>query len=273
MEIGTILKQTRKRQGLSQKELSDGICAQSMLSAVENNQYTPNAQLLIKLCQRLSVSLDQFSLADNFDISPRNTFNQTVEKLCNNHNYLKLKSFLSENSTLEQIETPQQTQAYYYYLGVSQFHTDKKLDDAQNNLEMSVNIAEEKNSLSVLTRLGLITLAILKSKNHLQSSATKLIQRAMQNIGNIKYEENINVIFYLAAFIDYQSGNNAMAVKQVESAITFITNHNSHYMLANCYYLIAQIAKNSGDKDQMLESLQRQKFLTELFHEKVYDKF
>lgn len=41
MEIGTILKQTRKRQGLSQKELSDGICAQSMLSAVENNQYTP----------------------------------------------------------------------------------------------------------------------------------------------------------------------------------------------------------------------------------------
>lgn len=58
-ELGTILKHTRQSQRLTQKQLADGICSQSMLSAIEQNQYTPNAQLLIALCQRLNISLDE----------------------------------------------------------------------------------------------------------------------------------------------------------------------------------------------------------------------
>jgi len=142
MQLGITLKTIRKQQGLSQKEVCRGICAQSMLSAIENNQYTPNAELLIQLCKRLSISLSVFSLADNFDISSNDQFNHTVDELCNHHEYVKLKSFLLSQSTLNHIETSEQTQAYYYYLGVSQFHTDRDLNDAHNNLRMSVNIAE-----------------------------------------------------------------------------------------------------------------------------------
>lgn len=273
MQLGITLKTIRKQQGLSQKEVCRGICAQSMLSAIENNQYTPNAELLIQLCKRLSISLSVFSLADNFDISSNDQFNHTVDELCNHHEYVKLKSFLLSQSTLNHIETSEQTQAYYYYLGVSQFHTDRDLNDAHNNLRMSVNIAEEKKSLSTLTRLGLISLAVITCRYRQLAMTTKLINQAMQNIDTAHYEPNLNIIFYLAAFIAYESTEDTLALSRAQNAIDYISKHDSHYMLANCYHLVAQIAKQQNDVDRALEASQRQKFLQDLFHEHVDNQF
>ncbi|WP_333603677.1 helix-turn-helix transcriptional regulator [Lactobacillus acetotolerans] len=47
IKLGTIIKLKRNEKGFSQKELVNNICAQSMLSAIENNKYVPNAQLSI----------------------------------------------------------------------------------------------------------------------------------------------------------------------------------------------------------------------------------
>jgi len=37
--LGAVLKELRKEKGLTQKELAEGVCAQSMLSAIENDVY------------------------------------------------------------------------------------------------------------------------------------------------------------------------------------------------------------------------------------------
>lgn len=273
MQLGGTLKKIRKQQGLSQKEVCEDICAQSMLSAIEHDRYVPNAELLIKLCRRLSISLDAFSLAANFDISASQQFNQTVETLCNGHEYQKLKAFLLAPATVEQVETAAQTQAYYYYLGVAQFQTDSNLDVAQVNLRLAIQSAPEKNHLSTLTRLSLISLAVVKCTNQQPAATVKLVHQAMQDIELAPYEENLNIIFYLAAFIAYETDGSTSAFTDVNRTIDFITAHNSHYMLANCYRLIAQIAMDQGDDDRQLEATQRQKFLTDLFHEHVQEHF
>ena len=69
MTLGTALKQARKAQQLNQKQAARGICAQSMLSAIENDRYVPNARLLLALCQRLGVAVSTLSLADDFELS------------------------------------------------------------------------------------------------------------------------------------------------------------------------------------------------------------
>ncbi|WP_125567432.1 helix-turn-helix domain-containing protein [Companilactobacillus insicii] len=48
----------RKQLGLSQKELSNGICTQATLSKFENNGKIPSLKILIQLCNRLDLSLD-----------------------------------------------------------------------------------------------------------------------------------------------------------------------------------------------------------------------
>lgn len=93
--LGSSIKKIRKEKHLSQKELANQICSQSMLSSIENDLYTPNALLLIKLCEKLSINLSEISLSDNFEISDTESFNQ--------------------------INTDEQTQAYY--LGVACFQT------------------------------------------------------------------------------------------------------------------------------------------------------
>ncbi|WP_368267990.1 helix-turn-helix domain-containing protein, partial [Enterococcus gallinarum] len=52
----------RKAVGMSQKELSEGICTQATLSRFENNGQVPSLKILIKLCNRINLPLvDLFS--------------------------------------------------------------------------------------------------------------------------------------------------------------------------------------------------------------------
>lgn len=51
--------ETRKRLGLAQSDLCDGICTQATLSRFENNGQVPNLKILIQLCNRLNLSLGE----------------------------------------------------------------------------------------------------------------------------------------------------------------------------------------------------------------------
>ena len=49
--------EARKQLGLAQSELCEGICTQATLSRFENNGQVPNLKILMKLCNRLNLSL------------------------------------------------------------------------------------------------------------------------------------------------------------------------------------------------------------------------
>lgn len=268
-QLGSSLKKIRKQQQLSQKEVAQNICAQSMLSAIENGKYMPSARLLIKLCNRLSVSLDEISLLNDFAITDNQDLNNQLTLLCNNHDYLALKEFLLNSKTIARVQTAEQTQAYYYYLGVACLHVNSSFTEAELNLKLAISSNEEIHFASPLKRLALISLSLIKAKQDLTNEATKLLAAATYTIEDSKYEENLNIVFYLAALINYELTDTKNSVSWLEKGIFFITKHDSHYMLANCYHLLAIIAKNSGNIDQQLEAQRRSNFLQELFGEKI----
>ena len=43
----------RKKLGLSQSELAEGICTQATLSRFENNGQVPTLKILLKLCEQI----------------------------------------------------------------------------------------------------------------------------------------------------------------------------------------------------------------------------
>ena len=101
--LGSILKRARMARHLTQQVVADDICSQPMLSAIENGRYTPNADLLIALCQRLGIDLNSLQLADNYAVGTATQFNQTVEKLCNQHQYTDLLKFLKQDDVISAI--------------------------------------------------------------------------------------------------------------------------------------------------------------------------
>ncbi len=270
--IGIILKKHRKALKLTQTQVCEGICAQSMLSAIEHDHYIPNAQLLIALCRQLEISLDALSLANNYAISDKPSFNQQMISLCNHHQYQQLLDFLSDDTVSDTVATDAQTQSYYYYLAVAQLQSTDQPDLNLVHQFLQLSLASATPAQQSLTRLTQATLAYLAAKSGKENEVDNQVKLALANIEEGPFDENLNIVFYLTALANYFLGKNQASVHLVTQGIDFITKHDSHYMLANCYYLIALIAESLGDTEKSSQSESRSDFLSTLFNEKVYKR-
>jgi transcriptional regulator with XRE-family HTH domain len=74
MNIGKTIKELRKFNGLSQTELSQGLCTQAQISKLENGTETPSSELLYFLSQRLGVDMNYF-----FDIKGTPRLDYVIE--------------------------------------------------------------------------------------------------------------------------------------------------------------------------------------------------
>ncbi|MBF0698746.1 helix-turn-helix domain-containing protein [Streptococcus danieliae] len=89
--LGEKFKLQRKKLGLSQKSLAEGICEQSQISKIERGHFIPSADLLFKLSQRLEVPLDYF-------------FNDEIEIKSNLSNFKHLSSRLLDDRNYDDLE-------------------------------------------------------------------------------------------------------------------------------------------------------------------------
>lgn len=265
-ELGLILKKERKLKHISQKELSEGICSQAMLSSIENNKYIPNIILFLKLCKRLDISIDEISLMNDFDISEFDNINKKISILCNNHEYKRLKFLLLNESTINVLKTDKQLQAYYYYLGVAELNDEDNRGNAISNFKLSL-ACERSHTNSCLSILATCSLGYVYSLQGKSSISSELLNESVSLVDKIKYEENLNIIYYVVALSYYQLGEYQDALKYIELCIKFITDHNSHYMLANSYRLLAETSKNN------IDLYNKSDFLSKLFSEPVFDKY
>ena len=69
MSVGTKIKALRKKRGMTQKELADGIVTRGMLSRIESDSALPSMQTLQMLAERLHIS-PGFLLEDGDDLLP-----------------------------------------------------------------------------------------------------------------------------------------------------------------------------------------------------------
>lgn len=270
-DLGNVIRELRKDKKFTQKELAKGICAQSMLSAIENNVYVPNSNLLIKLANKLEVNLDEISLATNLPISSKYNFNDKLDDLCNNHQYQELYDFLMQDEVLNNLKTSLQVQAYYYYLGVAQLQTDATSEAIQS---LKLSLAEVNNNrLNTLGRLAYMAIGYIYSLQDQKDSAEEYINKSFKNWDEFSYEENQNVLYYLSALIYFKLNDYQDSTAYLADGIEFIARHNSHYMLANCYFLLARLAQVAHNDDERLEANRRKDLFTELYGENVFDKF
>lgn len=269
--LGSVLKELRKEKGLTQKELADGICAQSMLSAIENDVYVPNANLLINLANRLGVDLGEISLANNFAISDKAEFNETIDELCNQHQYQQILEFLQKPEVLDNLQTAKQMQVYYYYLGVAQLQTNA-VDEAVRSFKSSLTEVNHLH-LDTISRLAYLAMGYIYSLKNKRTAAVDNIDLAFRNWDDYNYDESQNILYYLAALIYFKLNDYQNSTAYLVDGITFIAKHNSHYMLANCYFLMARLAQEAHDDDERLEAHRRKDLFSELYNEQIFQDF
>ena len=266
-----VLKELRKEKGLTQKELAAGVCAQSMLSAIENDVYIPNANLLINLANKLGVNLNEISLAKNFQTGNDVNFDKIVDQMCREHQYSQLLKFLQQSDVTAKLETTHQMQIYYYYLGVAQMQTGA-LKEAVSSFKLS--LAEVNHlHLDTISRLAYLGIGYICALQNRKTGAVDCIDLAFRNWDEYSYEENQNILYYLAALIYFKLNDYQNSTAYLVDGVAFIAKHDSHYMLANCYFLMARLAQEAHHDDERLEANKRKDLFTELYGEQIFKDF
>ena len=90
--IGNVIKRKRSAMHLSQQQLSEGICSQPLISAIENGTYMPNALLLFQLCSRLQIDINETF----FRQFPTNKFFNDLDSSCRNQDFNKMNEILKK---------------------------------------------------------------------------------------------------------------------------------------------------------------------------------
>lgn len=265
-ELGQFLKQARRTKQLTQKQLATGICAQSLISALEAGTYLPNAILLAQLCERLGLSLDATVLAHYPTVSVASDFNTTVETLCNQHAYSKLAAYLAQPAIEAQLQTDEDLAVFYYYQGVAAFQGRHQVAAAQQAFKLALTMAPVTLRFLVLSAQGFVAMQTGQLTSGRQAFKQAII--AMQDLS--QYDENQQCVYYQAGLSEFYIENLPTAQTYLEQGIALATAHQSHYLLADLLVLSAACADQRHQPANAKKAREESELLQQLFHLQTY---
>lgn len=246
LSFGEVLKCLRKERKLTQKMLSQGICSQSVLSRIENDEELPNVLVMQQLCARLGVTMDQVMNMQSAEIQQ---IHQLIEEMTYHFfhkEYEKLAVILARPDLLNQIYLDTDLQLYYYFLGSCQFFVEKNTELALQSLQqgLSCTFKLDKSNVSaieiqliscigrVYQELGEMDLA----RENLDYSLKLFHEMPLQRISNMAAK-----IFYNHAYFSYHQGEIKEAWDSAREGIRVAHKQKSYYYLTDLFQLTGMI--------------------------------
>ncbi|MGN1279786.1 MAG: helix-turn-helix domain-containing protein [Limosilactobacillus sp.] len=250
---GDVLKQIRRKRGLSQTALAEGICTQATISLMEKQNRLPKMDILTAICERLNISSDR--IVENEVSGVNDTFNQVIDQLTA-HEYDKAEQLLG-SVKVKQLDSDFDKQRYYYLLGMVQVENDQ-IDDAIFNFELVLTqfATTSANIYLAMTTAGM-ALAYLKRND--RERAIRLTNRSVKLIDNKKLIGSLHQwasINDQIANLYLELGDPDSAIEMVNRGIQMCRDHDSLFMLDELYLCLGRcyIAKGqSADAKQALE--------------------
>lgn len=273
--LGKKIALERKISHLSQKQLAEDICSQSMISSIEKGNYIPNAILLSKLCKRLNISMDNAVLSNYLEIDKLESFNKTIKALCDKHDYAGMLEYLDESGVLDDLFKDEDFQTYYYYYGVAtyQYLHNTKLSLRHLRLAYNYTITPNKKVFTPNEILILSNIAFLKVHSGNKDGGFKDFQRALQHIHDkqfTRYDENMNILFYQYGRCLFETEQYEAAIQMLIRGIDWTTLHSSHYMLSDFFLILSKAYNITNKPHEAQDALSKSKVIENIFRQDTY---
>ncbi|WP_334328671.1 helix-turn-helix domain-containing protein [Companilactobacillus sp. HBUAS59699] len=145
MLLGNVIQDQRKKLNLSQSELANGICTQAIISKMENQNISPSINILISICQKLHLTLDNVfsefsSLPSSNLISDKlQSMDQTVQDK-NTENLTKMIKTIKEDTL------PSSEKAHLHFLIALYSESIQNNDDAVFQLNYSLELLQNRKT-------------------------------------------------------------------------------------------------------------------------------
>lgn len=266
---GDVLKQIRRKRGLSQTALAEGICTQATISLMEKQNRLPKMDILTAICERLNIQPDR--IVENEVSGVNDTFNQIIDALTDQE-YDLARQLISKIS-IKSLNSDFDKQRYYYLLGMVQISQDQ-IDDAIFNFEL---VLTQFATTSANIYLAMITagmaLAYLKRDDH--ERAVRLTDRAVKLIDNKKLIGSLHQwasINCQIAELYWRLGEPEKALASAQRGIQLCRDRDSLFILDQLYLYVGRAYIAMGEKEKAKQALEVAKSLSIARHGKLNEE-
>lgn len=256
---GDVLKQIRRKRGLSQTALAEGICTQATISLMEKQNRLPKMDILTAICERLNISSDR--IVENEVSGVNDTFNKVIDMLTA-HEYDKAEEML-DAVKVKQLDSDFDKQRYYYLLGMVQVENDQ-IDDAIFNFELVLTqfATTSANIYLAMTTAGM-AMAYLKRND--RERAIRLTNRSVKLIDNKKLIGSLHQwasINDQIANLYLELGDPDSAIEMVKRGIKMCRAQDSLFLLDELYLCLGRCYIAKGEQEDAKQALEIAKSLS-----------
>lgn len=235
----------RKAMGISQLELADGICTQATLSRFENNGKVPNFKILIKLCNRIHLPLDE--LFPNVSVQ----YSETITKMNKIEFFLITSEYEQAASLLKtikgnELDEPLLSMRWHYLKGFIMIFQSRSVTDILYRFDQ-ILLAEESSESDIFRLLAYTGIGMVYAREKEQTKAESYFNKVLEQIYNYPIAETediwrvLNILFQCGVFyseIQELDISNAL----LNYAVSVCSNNHVTYYLARA---AIQLAKNA----------------------------
>ncbi|WP_100333386.1 helix-turn-helix domain-containing protein [Bacillus alkalisoli] len=242
--IGKEIKNIRQELGISQSELSDGICTQSQISKIEKGEVYPLANTLYFIAEKLGVDVNYFyELATIPHLEYVKSLKDQVRKGLNSYNYTEVYNIIEgEKKNPLFVNNRNNLQFLLWNEGICIFHMKKDKKNAMRLLEEALELTKMTNKLIGEREIEIInSMAIIYSETGEYEKALDKFNIAYNHFNKLPFMHDYSIktkILYntartLTKNLDY---NKAISISR--EGIEWCINNNSLYLLGSLYYHI-----------------------------------
>ena len=248
---GDVLKQIRRKRGLSQTALSEGICTQATISLMEKQNRIPKMNILTAICARLDIPVDK--IIENDDVSMTSQFDE-ISLLIVQEDYEEAEARLKKIK-VKKLQNDFDKQRNYYLLGVSQVATGQ-VDEAIFNFELILTQFSTM-SANIYWALTTVGMAMAYEKRGNEERALKFLQRAVTLIDEKQLTGGKRqwIIIYrniADLYLKLKQPNDAMAI--AGRGIDICREDLTMFLLSDYYQITAKAAELLADRATALQN-------------------
>ena len=242
MDIQVFIRR-RKEKGLSQIELSHGICTQATLSRFENHGQIPSMKILSQLCARLQLDVgDLFASVNTKEVATNKLLDKIEESIVTMDYELAEK--LIGSIQKEQL-TDEQKIHLLYLKGFTQVLQGKKVED--DLFYFNKILAEQNENQDTYLHLAYAGLGLVYQKQEDIEKAEYFFIKAIQEIEKHQLEKmedvwRVLMVLYHSAMFFTKNNNYKKSNDLLTKGIELCSQYHITYYLARLYY---QLAMNS----------------------------
>jgi tetratricopeptide (TPR) repeat protein len=262
LAIGNTIRDLRVCLGISQKELSDGVCTQSLISQIESGNNIPNSILLKQVVEKLGITLDGLFLMSEY---PKFDYFKKLEskliKLIEANDYaeaLNIIEFEKENTSFENGKAKQ---FFLWAEGVCQYYLSNDFPLAMELLKKALNISNNLihsyQDAKILNSQG-----ILYAQENLLKESIETFKRILAKNEKLSpYVVSISPllpkVYYNLSKVLTMQGSYEESIKNCKKGIEYSGNMESISDLGELYFQLGLNFEKLQKYNESLEWLEK----------------